>query len=206
MQPSAETNFSRRRWTEKAPSSAAPTTRPDGATARALHRLISTSHLNHAQHAPDTHETCTQPSSSTERTWTLRHHSCTCACSTTSARCVRGTVQTACELRYVSLRPVAGWSHWWPCSCWSLRTPSTPRWLQVAERLPRYARRSFAQPSIPAASHTPSQDSSRSCLTSAVVCALTEDDHMVSIHHGVHAAMLESLTNEVAARVCRQLP
>ena len=29
---------------------------------------------------------------------------------------------------------------------------------------------------------------------------------MVSIHHGVHAAMLESLTNEVVETACRQLP
>ena len=140
------------------------------------------------------------------RTRSLQHHCCTCACSTAPARSTRSTTQVARELTDFGLRLLAGWNHWWPYSCWSLRTPSTPQWLQVADRLPRYACRSHAQPSTHVASHTPRHSSSRPWSTSAVLCALTEGDHMISIHHGVHAAMLESFTNEVAGTACRKLP
>ena len=116
------------------------------------------------------------------RTRSLQHHCCTCACSTAPARSTRSTTQVARELTDFGLRLLAGWNHWWPYSCWSLRTPSTPQWLQVADRLPRYACRSHAQPSTHVSSHTPRHSSSRPWSTSAVLCALTEGDHMISIH------------------------
>jgi hypothetical protein len=139
----------------------------------------------------------------TERTRPLQHHSCTYACSTSLARCMRSTVQAARELTDLGLQLCTGWSHWWPCSCWSLRTPSSPRELQVAERLPRYARRSYAQPNTPAASLTPSHDSSQPSPTSAVSCALAGDDRMETIRHSVHAPLPGSLTFEDVSTVFR---